>query len=56
MIKHNEALNIKKTYQVILQRFTEEKADYETQLSQLERSLNSKSHDLQDLIKMSQEA
>ena len=33
MIKHNEALNIKKTYQVILQRFTEEKADYENQLS-----------------------
>jgi hypothetical protein len=53
MIKHNEALNIKKTYQVILQRFKEEKSDYETQLSQLERSLNSKSHELEDLIKMS---
>jgi hypothetical protein len=25
MIKHNEALNIKKTYQVILHRFKEEK-------------------------------
>jgi len=32
MIKHNEALNIKKTYQVILQRFKEEKSDYEAQL------------------------
>ncbi len=56
MIKHNEAINIKKTYQVILQRFKEEQQDYEAQLAQLEKALNAKNSDLQDLVKMSKEA
>lgn len=39
MIKNNEALSIKQTYTVILQKFREEKVSYENQLQELEKSL-----------------
>lgn len=32
MIKNNEALNIKQTYTVLLQKFREEKVSYDNQL------------------------
>jgi hypothetical protein len=36
MIKHNEALRIKKTYELILNRLQEERSGYETQLTAVE--------------------
>lgn len=56
MIKNNEALNIKQTYTVLLQKFREEKVSYDNQLQQLEKSLIGKTATLQDLMLMSAEA
>lgn len=50
MIKNNEAASIKQTYTVILKRFREERTEYELQLSQIEKSLQGKSHDLSSMI------
>lgn len=36
MIKHNEGLRIKKTYEVILQRLKDERKGYESQLGLIE--------------------
>lgn len=46
MIKYNEALSLKKTYEKILSKLTEERSSYETQLSSIEASLKGKSYDL----------
>jgi len=56
MIKHNEALRIKKTYELILNRLQEERTGYETQLSAVEQSLKEKEFDVEALIKISKEA
>lgn len=56
MIKYNEALSLKKTYETILGKLTEERSAYESQLSAIESSLKTKTFDLQELIAISQEA
>jgi coiled-coil domain-containing protein 151 len=53
MIKYNEALSLKKTYETILSKLTDERATYEQQLTAIEHSLKNKSYDLQELIGVS---
>jgi hypothetical protein len=50
MIKYNEAQSMKKTYEVILRKFKEEKRENTRQLDVIEKSLNGKGKDLQDVI------
>jgi len=56
MIKYNEALSIKKTYELISQRLDEERGTYESQLAKIEDSLQGKGRDLSELTIMSQDA
>ena len=53
MIKYNEALSIKKTYETIHIKLTEERSGFETQLSGIENSLKDKTYDLEELISLS---
>lgn len=46
MIKYNEAMSIKKTYDLILKRLKEERIGYDNQLSAIEESLKGKEQDL----------
>jgi chromosome segregation ATPase len=56
MIKFNEAMSIKKTYELIAKRLKEERIGYENQLTAIETSLRGKEEDLQELMKLSQDA
>ena len=56
MIKYNEALSIKKTYEVIYKKLSEERQGFEQQLSAIETSLKNKSYDLEELIGLSEDA
>ena len=56
MIKYNEALSIKKTYETIFNQLTDERSGFETQLTAIENSLKNKTYDLDELISLSQEA
>jgi len=42
MIKYNEAMSIKKTYDLILKRLKEERIGYDNQLTAIEESLKGK--------------
>ena len=42
MIKFNEAISIKKTYEIILKRLREEKISYDKQLGNMEKTIKSK--------------
>jgi coiled-coil domain-containing protein 151 len=53
MIKFNEAMSIKKTYELILKRLKEERIGYDNQLSAIESSLKGKEEDLEELMKLS---
>lgn len=53
MIKFNEAQSIKKTYEVIVKRLQEERIGYDNQLSIMERTLNAKKRDYEELIVLS---
>ena len=55
MIKHNEALRVKKTYEVILMRLQDERKGYEGMLTQLEQSLKKKDFDIEKMIKVNNE-
>jgi flagellar biosynthesis chaperone FliJ len=46
MIKYNEALSLKKTYETILGKLSEERGGYESQLTAIEGSLKNKTYDL----------
>lgn len=46
MIKYNEAMSIKKTYELIVKRLKEERIGYDTQLNSIEMSLKGKEEDL----------
>jgi coiled-coil domain-containing protein 151 len=50
MIKFNEAQSMKKTYEVILRKFKDEKRENTRQLDVIEKSLKGKGKDLQDVI------
>jgi len=56
MIKFNEAMSIKKTYELILKRLKEERIGYDNQLTAIEESLKGKSQDIQELVSLSVDA
>ena len=56
LIKFNEALAIKKTYEQIVHRLKEERVGFDNQLSAIERTLTAKDNDYQELLKMSHDA
>jgi coiled-coil domain-containing protein 151 len=56
MIKYNEAMSIKKAYELIVKRLREERIGYDNQLSAIEQSLKGKESDFQELIILSQDA
>lgn len=53
MIKYNEAMSIKKAYELIVKRLREERIGYDNQLSAIEQSLKGKESDFQELIILS---
>jgi coiled-coil domain-containing protein 151 len=53
MIKYNEAQSIKKTYEQIVKRLQEERIGYDNQLSIMERTLNAKKRDHEELVVLS---
>ena len=56
LIKYNEALSIKRTYEEIVRRLREERVGFDNQLAAIERTLRAKNHDYQELLKMSHAA
>ena len=56
MIKYNEAMSIKKTYDLILKRLKEERIGYDNQLTAIEESLKGKAQDIQELVSLSVDA
>lgn len=56
MIKYNEAMSIKKAYELIVKRLREERIGYDNQLTAIEQSLKGKESDFQELIILSQDA
>ena len=46
MIKYNEAMSIRRTYEQILTRLKEERAGYDNQIAAIQKSLKAKGHDL----------
>lgn len=56
LIKYNEALTIKKTYEHIVHRLSEERVGFDNQLAAIEKTLQAKDHDYQELLKMSHAA
>jgi hypothetical protein len=53
MIKYNEAMSIRKTYEIIVKRLREERVGYDSQLLAIERSLKGKESDLAELLYLS---
>lgn len=53
MIKYNEAMSIKKTYELIVKRLKEERIGYDNQLGSIESSLKGKEEDLEELMRLS---
>lgn len=56
MIKYNEAISIKKTYDVILKRLKEERLTYDKQLEGMEKAIKQKEFDLSELLLLSHDA
>ena len=56
MIKYNEALDVKKTYDLIQSKLEQEQLHYDNQLQDLEKSLSDKNFDLNELMTMSEAA
>ena len=56
MIKFNEAVSIKKTYEVILTGLKEEKISYDRQLEGLEKAIKSQDKDYNELLLLSHDA
>lgn len=56
MIKFNEAQSIRKTYEQIVKRLTEERVGFDNQLSAIERTLAAKQHDYEELQLLSGDA
>lgn len=48
MIKYNEAMSIRRTYEQILSRLKEERAGYDNQIAAIQKSLKAKGHDLSE--------
>jgi len=56
MIKYNEAMSIKKTYDQIVKRLQEERVGFDNQISSIERTLAAKNRDYQELLLLSGDA
>ena len=56
MIKFNEAMSIKKTYDIILHKLKEERYAYDKQLSSLETQVKHKSVELDQMLLLSHDA
>lgn len=56
LIKYNEAVAIKKTYEHIVMRLREERVGFDHQLAAIEKTLSAKDHDYQELLQMSHAA
>jgi len=56
MIKYNEAQSIKKTYEGILHRLKEERVGFDHQLENLEKQLEAKKKDYEELLLLSHDA
>ena len=56
MIKFNEAMSIRRTYEQILNRLREERAGYDNQIMAVQKSLKSKEHDCDEFKLLLQDA
>eukprot|EP01064_Diplonema_japonicum_P023056 TRINITY_DN33511_c0_g1_i1.p1 TRINITY_DN33511_c0_g1~~TRINITY_DN33511_c0_g1_i1.p1 ORF type:complete len:524 (+),score=157.53 TRINITY_DN33511_c0_g1_i1:39-1610(+) len=56
MIKYNEAISIRRTYEQIVHRLKDERVGFDNQLAAIERTLKAKDHDYQELLNMSHDA
>lgn len=56
MIKYNEAMSIRRTYEQILSRLKEERAGYDNQIAAIQKSLKSKEHDCEEFKLLLQDA
>lgn len=56
LIKYNEAVSIKRTYEQIVKRLRDERVGFDNQLAAIERTLKAKDNDYQELLKMSHAA
>ena len=56
LIKYNEAVSIRRTYEQIVKRLKEEQVGFDNQLAAIERTLEAKAHDYQELLNMSHQA
>mmetsp|Transcript_12862 Transcript_12862/g.30864 ORF Transcript_12862/g.30864 Transcript_12862/m.30864 type:complete len:535 (+) Transcript_12862:79-1683(+) len=56
MIKYNEAMSIRKTYEQIVKRLKEERVGFDNQLQAIERTLKAKEHDYEELLLLSHDA
>jgi hypothetical protein len=56
MIQYNEAQSIRKSYEQILQRLSEERVGFDNQLTAIERALSSKQRDYEELVLLTGDA
>lgn len=56
MIKYNEAMSIRRTYEQILNRLKEERAGYDNQIMAIQKSLKAKEHDCDEFKALLQDA
>ena len=56
MIKYNEAMSIRRTYEQILTRLKEERAGYDNQIMSIQKSLKAKEHDCDEFKALLQDA
>lgn len=56
MIKYNEAMSIRRTYEQILARLKEERAGYDNQIMGIQKSLKAKEHDCEEFKALLQDA
>lgn len=56
LIKHNEAVAIRRTYETILKRLRDERVGFDNQLAAIEKTLRAKEHDFVELKNMAHDA
>lgn len=56
MIKYNEAMSIRKTYEMIVKRLQDERVGYDNQLAAIEKNLKGKEHDYEELLLLEHDA
>jgi len=56
MIKYNEAMSIRKTYEMIVKRLQDERVGFDNQLAAIEKNLRGKHHDFEELLLLEHDA